>query len=209
MGQHLLPARTKINNEENDVKKYLRLFFTMLKIGLFTFGGGYAMIALLEHEFVEKKKYLEKQEFLDMVAIAESTPGPIAINAATYIGYKQLGFLGALACTVAICIPSVVIIFAISLFFDAFLSLKLVEYAFRGIQVCVVYLIFQAGLKMLKQMKKTPLSVTIVVTVVLCMIAFSLLAVKFSTILYILICGCIGLLIYLIKQAKHKKEGAT
>ena len=209
MGQHLLPARTKINNEENDVKKYLRLFFSMLKIGLFTFGGGYAMIALLEHEFVEKKKYLEKQEFLDMVAIAESTPGPIAINAATYIGYKQLGFLGALACTVAICIPSVVIIFAISLFFDAFLSLKLVEYAFRGIQVCVVYLIFQAGLKMLKQMKKTPLSVTIVVTVVLCMIAFSLLAVKFSTILYILICGCIGLVIYLIKQAKHKKEGAT
>ena len=192
-----------------NMKKYLRLFFTMLKIGLFTFGGGYAMIALLEHEFVEKKKYLEKQEFLDMVAIAESTPGPIAINAATYIGYKQLGFLGALACTVAICIPSVVIIFAISLFFDAFLSLKLVEYAFRGIQVCVVYLIFQAGLKMLKQMKKTPLSVTIVVTVVLCMIAFSLLAVKFSTILYILICGCIGLVIYLIKQAKHKKEGAT
>jgi chromate transporter len=209
MGQHLLPARTKINNEENDVKKYLRLFFNMLKIGLFTFGGGYAMIALLEHEFVEKKKYLEKQEFLDMVAIAESTPGPIAINAATYIGYKQLGFLGALACTVAICIPSVVIIFAISLFFDAFLSLKLVEYAFRGIQVCVVYLIFSAGLKMLKQMKKTPLSVSIVVTVVLCMIAFSLLAVKFSTILYILICGCIGLVIYLIKQAKHKKEGAT
>lgn len=209
MGQHLLPARTKINNEENYMKKYLRLFFTMLKIGLFTFGGGYAMIALLEHEFVEKKKYLEKQEFLDMVAIAESTPGPIAINAATYIGYKQLGFLGALACTVAICIPSVVIIFAISLFFDAFLSLKLVEYAFRGIQVCVVYLISQAGLKMLKQMKKTPLPVTIVVTVVLCMIAFSLLAVKFSTILYILICGCIGLLIYLIKHAKHKKEGAT
>ena len=207
MGQHLLPACTKINNEENDVKKYLRLFSTMLKIGLFTFGGGYAMIALLEHEFVEKKKYLEKQEFLDMVAIAESTPGPIAINAATYIGYKQLGFLGALACTVAICIPSVVIIFAISLFFDAFLSLKLVEYAFRGIQVCVVYLIFRAGLKMLKQMKKTPLSVTIVVTVVLCMIVFSLLAVKLSTILYILICGCIGLLIYLIKQAKHKKEG--
>jgi chromate transporter len=191
------------------VKKYLHLFFTMLKIGLFTFGGGYAMIALLEHEFVEKKKYLEKQEFLDMVAIAESTPGPIAINAATYIGYKQLGFLGALACTVAICIPSVVIIFAISLFFDAFLSLKLVEYAFRGIQVCVVYLIFQAGLKMLKQMKKTPLSVTIVVTVVLCMIAFSLLAVKFSTILYILICGCIGLVIYLIKHATHGKEGAT
>ena len=187
----------------------LDLFLTFSKIGLFTFGGGYAMIAMIENNCVEQKKWITHDEMMNITVIAESTPGPIAINAATYIGYKQLGFLGALACTVAICIPSVVIIFAISLFFDAFLSLKLVEYAFRGIQVCVVYLILQAGLKMLKQMKKTPLSVTIVVTVVLCMIAFSLLAVKFSTILYILICGCIGLMIYLIKQAKHKKEDAT
>ncbi len=190
------------------MKKYMSLFFTMLKIGLFTFGGGYAMIALLEHEFVEKKKYLEKEDFLDMVAIAESTPGPIAINAATYIGYKQLGFLGALACTVAICIPSFVIIFAISLFFDAFLSLRLVEYAFRGIQVCVVYLIFSAGLKMLRQMKKTPFTITIALGIMLCMIIFSLLAVKFSTVLYILICGCIGLAVYFIKLAKRKKENA-
>ena len=76
------------------MKKYIKLFLTMLKIGLFTFGGGYAMIALLENEFVEKKRYIEKDEFLDMVAIAESTPGPIAINAATYLGYKHLGVLG-------------------------------------------------------------------------------------------------------------------
>ena len=140
------------------MRKYLTLFFTLLKIGLFTFGGGYAMIALLQNEFVEKKKYLDKDEFLDMVAIAESTPGPIAINAATYIGYRQLGFPGALVGTVAICIPSFVIIFCISLFFDKFLSLTLVEYAFRGIQTCVIYLIFSAGLKMLRQMKKTAFS---------------------------------------------------
>jgi chromate transporter len=126
------------------MKKYLSLFFTMLKIGLFTFGGGYAMIALLENEFVEKKKYIEKDEFLDMVAIAESTPGPIAINAATYIGYKQLKFFGSLMATIGICIPSFIIIFTISLFFDAFLSFTIVEYAFRGIQVCVIYLIFSA-----------------------------------------------------------------
>ena len=188
------------------MKKYLSLFFTMLKIGLFTFGGGYAMIALLENEFVEKKKYMEKDEFLDMVAIAESTPGPIAINAATYIGYKRAGFLGSLMATIGVCIPSFVIIFAISLFFDAFLSFKLVEYAFHGIQVCVVYLVFSAGLKMLKQMKKNAFSITIVSTVVLCMLLFSLLAVKFSTILYILICGSIGLVIYLVKQMKQKKE---
>lgn len=188
------------------MKKYLNLFFTMLKIGLFTFGGGYAMIALLENEFVEKKKYIDKDEFLDMVAIAESTPGPIAINAATYLGYKQLGFLGSLVATVAICIPSFIIIFSISLFFDAFLSFTLVEYAFQGIQVCVIYLIFSAGLKMLKQMKKTAFSVAIVSTVSLCMVVFSLFAVKFSTILYILICGCIGLCSYFLKKMNQQKE---
>ena len=188
------------------MKKYLDLFFTMLKIGLFTFGGGYAMIALLENEFVEKKKYMEKDEFLNMVAIAESTPGPIAINAATYIGYKHLRFFGSLAATIGVVIPSFVIIFTISLFFDAFLSFTLVEYAFRGIQVCVIYLIFSAGLKMLKQMKKTAFSVTIVSAVALCMIVFSLLAVKFSTILYILICGLAGLFAFFLKQLRQRKE---
>ena len=188
------------------MKKLFILFFTMFKIGLFTFGGGYAMIALLEDEFVEKKKYIEKDEFIDMVAIAESTPGPIAINTATYIGYKQSGILGSAMATVGVCIPSFIIIYVISLFFDAFLSFKLVEHAFRGIQVCVVYLIFSAGLKMLGQMKKTALSITIVSTVVLCMLLFSLFAVKFSTILYILICGSIGLFIYLLRQIKQKKE---
>ncbi len=188
------------------MKKYINLFLTMLKIGLFTFGGGYAMIALLENEFVEKKQYIEKDEFLDMVAIAESTPGPIAINAATYIGYKQLRVIGSIIATVAICIPSFVIIYVISLFFDAFLSFTLVGYAFRGIQVCVIYLIFSAGFRMLKQMKKTALSITIVSVVVVCMVLFSLFAVKFSTILYILICGCAGLVAYLLKQLHKKKE---
>ena len=188
------------------MKKYINLFLTMLKIGLFTFGGGYAMIALLENEFVEKKKYIDKEEFLDMVAIAESTPGPIAINAATYIGYKQLRFLGALLATVAICIPSVLIIFAISLFFDAFLSFTPVQYAFRGIQVCVIYLIFSAGLKMLKQMKKTAFSVAIVALVSICMVAFSLFAIKFSTIFFILICGAVGVFAYFLGNIRKGKE---
>ena len=137
------------------MKKYFNLFFTMLKIGLFTFGGGYAMLALIENEFVSKKGWIDKDEFLDLVAIAESTPGPIAINAATYIGYKQCGVGGSLAATVGVCIPSFVIIYTISLFLDVFLSLKLVAAAFRGIQVCVIYLILSAGIKMLKQMKKS------------------------------------------------------
>ena len=187
------------------MKKYLCMFFTMLKIGLFTFGGGYAMIALLENEFVEKKKYMEKDEFLDMVAIAESTPGPIAINASTYIGYKQAGIFGSVMATVGVCIPSFIIIYMISLFFDTFLYFKLVEYAFRGIQVCVVYLIFSAGLKMLGQMRKTVFSIAIISAVVLCMLLFSLFAVKFSTIFYIIICGLLGLFFYFVKQMKKKE----
>ena len=189
------------------MKKHFDLFLTMLKIGLFTFGGGYAMIALLENEFVAKKGWIEKDEFLDMVAIAESTPGPIAINAATYIGYKMLGIVGSLLATVAVCIPSFVIIYSISLFFDAFLSFTLVAHAFRGIQVCVIWLILSAGLKMLRQTEKTPLNIAILSAVIVCMVAFSLLSVSFSTIFYILISGCIGLSVYLVGLLRKRKEG--
>ena len=188
------------------IKGYLRLFLTMLKIGLFTFGGGYAMIALLENEFVEKKKWLEKDEFLDVTAIAESTPGPIAINAATYMGYKNAGIIGSIIATLGICIPSFVIIYAISLFFDAFLSLTLVEYAFKGIQICVVYLILTAGLKMLKQMKKTVFNMIIISITLVCMVVFSLFAVKFSTIFYILTGGICGVVVYLLGKIRKEKK---
>ena len=189
------------------VKGYLSLFLTMLKIGLFTFGGGYAMIAMLENEFVEKKKWLDKDEFLDVAAIAESTPGPIAINAATYIGYKNSGIIGSMIATLGICIPSFVIIYAISLLFDAFLSFTLVAYAFKGIQICVVYLILTAGLKMLKQMKKTTFNMIIISITLICMIVFSLFAVKFSTIFYILISGACGVAVYLLgKIRKDEKQ---
>ena len=188
------------------IKGYLWLFLTMLKIGLFTFGGGYAMIALLENEFVEKKKWLEKDEFLDVAAIAESTPGPIAINAATYIGYKNSGVIGSMIATLGICIPSFVIIYAISLFFDAFLSLTLVAYAFKGIQICVVYLILTAGLKMLKQMKKTVFNMIIISITLICMIVFSLFAVKFSTIFYILISGACGVAVYLLGKIRKEEK---
>ena len=95
------------------------LFLTFLKIGAFTFGGGYAMIALLENELITRKRWLTQPEFLDMVAIAESTPGPVAINSATYIGFRIAGFGGAAAATVGVCIPSFAIIYAISRVFDA------------------------------------------------------------------------------------------
>ena len=188
------------------IKGYLSLFLTMLKIGLFTFGGGYAMIALLENEFVEKKKWLGKDEFLDIAAIAESTPGPIAINAATYIGYKNAGIIGSMIATLGICIPSFVIIYAISLFFDAFLSLTWVAYAFKGIQICVVYLILTAGLKILKQMKKTVFNIIIISITLICMVVFSLFAVKFSTIFYILLSGACGVAVYLLGKIRKEKK---
>ena len=187
-------------------KEYLSLFLTMLKIGLFTFGGGYAMIALLENEFVAKKKWIEKDEFLDVAAIAESTPGPIAINAATYIGFKNAGIVGSIIATLGICIPSFVIIYAISLFFDAFLSLTLVAYAFKGIQICVVYLILSAGLKMLKQMKKTVFNIIIILITLICMVVLSLFAVKFSTIFYILISGAFGVVVYFLGKLKKEEK---
>lgn len=188
------------------MKKYLKLFFVMLKIGLFTFGGGYAMIALLENEFVSKLKWINEEEFTDMVAISESTPGPIAINSATYIGYKIGSILGSFICTVAICIPSFVIIYIISLFFNAFMEIQWIAAAFKGIQVCVVYLILSAGIKMLIKMKKTAFNIIIIAVTSVCMILFSIFAVDFSSVLYILISGIIGLLFYTIKRMQDKKR---
>ena len=185
-------------------KSLLTLFLTMLKIGLFTFGGGYAMIALLENEFVTKRGWLEQEEFLDVAAIAESTPGPIAINSATYVGYKRGGLIGSLAATLGITLPSFCIIYAISLFFDAFLSLAVVAYAFQGIRVAVIYLILSAGLRMLKKMKRTPFSVTAVAVTVILMLTCTLLSVKLSTIVYILAGGGIGVILWLVRQARTK-----
>lgn len=182
------------------------LFSTLFKIGLFTFGGGYAMIAFFESEFVEKKKWLDKDEFLNMVAIAESTPGPIAINSATYVGYKKAGVIGSACATLGVVLPSFIIIYIISLFLDAFLSFELVGYAFRGIQAGVVYLILSAGVKMLKGMDRNPLSVIIMCSVLVLMVAFSVLAVSFSAIYFILIAGVVGLVAYLIGKRKNNGE---
>ena len=199
-------------NTAGRLKSLWLLFINMLKIGLFTFGGGYAMIHLLENEFVSKKKWIEEDEFMDLVVIAESTPGPIAINCSTYIGYKKEKILGAVLATLGMCIPSFTIIFFISLFFNQFLSIGWVASAFKGIQVCVVFLILSAGVKMLKKMKKKPFNLIVMSATFLCMVAFGVFAVSFSSIFYILISGFVGLLIYLIgyfksKKSPEKKEG--
>ena len=179
----------------------------MLKIGLFTFGGGYAMIHLLDGEFVEKKKWIESHEFMDLVTVAESTPGPIAINCSTYIGYKTMGFIGALVATLGMCIPSFVIIYLVSLLFDQFLALRTVASAFKGIQVCVIFLIFSAGFKMLRKIKKSAFNITVMALTFTAMIAFSLFSVSFSSIFYIVIFGLVALLVYTVEYLRDKKSG--
>ena len=187
------------------MKKLLKLFLTMFKIGLFTFGGGYAMLALLESELVEKKGWLTHEEFMDMVAIAESTPGPIAINSATYIGYKQHGFWGSFFSTLGVVTPSFIIIFTISLFFEQFLAITWVAAAFRGIQVAVVFLILSAGVKLFRPLPKNAFTLVLAVLSAAVMIAFSIFSISFSTIFYILIGGALGLILWLV--ASHAGKG--
>ena len=190
------------------MKKTGILFWDFLKIGAFTFGGGYAMIHLLERQFVARRKWLDREEFLDMVAVAESTPGPDAVNSATYIGYKVDGVIGALSATVAVCLPSFVIIYLISLFLDQFLALTYVAYAFKGIQACVVYLILSAAWKLWTSMEKNWMNVSILTAVSIAMISFSVFAVDVSSILYIIICGVIGIAVYGMKCMRKERNSA-
>lgn len=190
----------------NKIKNCLELFLAFFKIGLITFGGGYAMIAIIQRELVEKKKWIENGEFLDVIAIAESTPGPIAINSATFIGYKRGGFFGSLFATLGVVLPSFIIIYAISFVFDWFLSLKYVAYAFKGIQACVAYLILAAGIKMFKGLKKSAFNVILFSVATVTMITLDILALSFSSVYYILIGGAIGVIVYVISYATEKRR---
>ena len=188
------------------LKIYLSLFLTMFKIGLFTFGGGYAMISVIQRELVEKKKWIGQEEYLDVIAIAESTPGPLAINSATFIGYKLGKVLGSIFATLGVVLPSFIIIFIISLFFDRFLELEFVGYAFRGIQACVAFLILSAGIKMFKGLKKSPFNLVLFLLTVTALTVLDLFAVDFSSIFYILIGGTVGLTVYLLSLIKNKDK---
>ena len=134
--------------------KLLALFLTFFKLGAFTFGGGYAMIPLISRETVEKYKWISDEDILDIVAIAESTPGPIAINTATFIGYKVCGFWGAFCATMGVVLPSFLIILGISFVLKEFKELQAVQFAFNGIRAGVVALIIKALWTMYKKCPK-------------------------------------------------------
>ena len=188
------------------MKVLLELFYTFFKIGLFTFGGGYAMIAQIREIIVEKKKWISEDEMLEILAIAESTPGPIAINMATYIGFLKGKFLGSLAATIGVVLPSLVIIYIISLFFEQFVSNKYVAYAFVGINCAVAFLITKAAIDMIIKMKKKVLPIIILCTVTILVTLFKVFSINFSSIYLIIIGGIIGIISSSIANRKADKS---
>lgn len=191
-------------------KQLFDLFLTFLKIGAFTFGGGYAMISLIDEECVEKKKWISSEDFMNMTVIAESTPGPVAINCATYTGYQIGGMYGAVAATFGVVLPSFLIILLISLFFEQFLSVAIVEKAFKGIRVAVSLLILRAGVRLMKKMLKEGEHRKINLFLVLLSFGIvfitNLLTVRISTILLIVIFGFTGFLIFGITDGRGGKK---
>ena len=184
------------------------LFLTFAKIGLFTFGGGYAMIAMIENQCVESKKWITHDEMTNITVIAESTPGPIAINCATYTGYKKAGLIGALVATLGMVVPSFAVIYLISMFLDNFLELTVVASAFKGIKIAVGILILDAAWTMIKKMHKKKLPRTIMVCSCLAMLCINLFAWNFSSIALMLVAAVVSLAIFLLSGAPEQKGGA-
>jgi len=165
------------------------------------------MLTLLHDELVEKRKWIDKDELMEMTAISESTPGPIAINLATYLGYSRGGFLGALFATLGVVLPPFAIMFAISMFFQNLLSYEVVQYAFMGIKCGVVFLLCKVTITLLKGNRKDWIAIIIFSVVTTLMVVFTIFAVSFSAIYFILIGAVLGLLVYgLIPYKKEQKK---
>lgn len=171
------------------MKKTLELFLTYLKIGAFTFGGGYAMIPLIEHEICENKKWLKSEDILEIIAVSESTPGPFAINSATFVGYRTAGFWGAAAATFGVVLPSFIIIALLSSILQKFQEVRAVKYAFMGIRACVPALILKAVWSMYKAAPKGIFEYFIMAAALILTAIF-----KFNAIYIIIGCALFGLI---------------
>lgn len=189
------------------MKQIMDLFLTFGRIGALTFGGGYAMLSLLDYECVEKKKWLTADELMDVTVIAESTPGPIAC--ATYTGYKLAGMRGAFFATVGMVLPSFLLLFAISAFFENMLVVGMIEKAFRGIRIAVSILIIQAAVRMIRRMmKKSPdrkAQMFLVIFYFLATLAMNIAEIHISTVYFIICSGFIGLALF--GRPGNKKAG--
>ncbi len=185
----------------------LDLFLTFFRIGAFTFGGGYAMISVIENICVSKKQWITHEDLVNVTVIAESTPGPVAINCATFVGYKQKGIAGAAMATLGVVLPSFLIIWLISMFLDRFLEITWVAGAFRGIRVAVGLLILDVGIRMMKKMPKEPLRIVIMVCALAAMLVVSLLSGRISTIVLLLAAGVVSLAVFLVQERQAAKGG--
>ncbi len=182
------------------MKLILKLFLTFFKIGLFTFGGGYAMIPLIQRETVEKNHWINDEDILEIFAISESTPGPIAINTATFIGYRIAGFWGAFAATSGVVLPSFIIISIIANVLKEFSDLKVVKYAFWGIRAGVLALILKALINMAKKMPKKLFSYIVAAS------AFILVAFTGINVLYVVAgCAVLGIVYSLLIKRRIEK----
>lgn len=188
------------------LKLALTLFLSYFKIGLFTFGGGYAMIALIEREFVAKKKWITEGELYEIIAISESTPGPLAINCATFVGYKIMKFWGSLISTVAVCIPSFAIIYLISVFYDQFMALTPIAYAFEGIKVGIAVMITIAGFNMIRKGDKNLFSMGVFLLTFAAATCIDIFSLEFSTIYLILIGAELGIILQIARDIINKKR---
>lgn len=186
------------------ISKIFVLFWTFFRIGLFTFGGGYAMIPLIQNEVSVKHKWLRAEEVSEVVAISESTPGPLSINASTYVGYRLMGVSGAIFATLGLIIPSFVVIYIISLFLDQFLQIKIIADALLGIKAGVALLILLGAFNLFKSMKKDLFSIIILILVFTSTIIMTFINISFSSIYYILAGALIGIVFQLLH--KERKE---
>lgn len=180
----------------------IELFLTFAKIGLFTFGGGYAMISMIENVCVENKKWISHDDMMNITVIAESTPGPIAINCATFVGYKQKGLIGAIAATMGIVFPSFAIIYLIAILMDDFLEITVIANAFKGIKLAVGILILDAALKMIQKMQKKPIPLVFMVCAATLMMITNISSLKFSSVTLVLTAGIVSLCIFKTKERK-------
>ena len=188
------------------LKELLILFATFFKIGAFTFGGGYAMLSLIEDECVTTRGWMTHEEMTNMTALAESTPGPIAINSATHIGFRRAGVLGAIFTTLGVVLPSFIIILLIANFFDSFLEIPLVNAAFRGIRVGVALLITRVGIKLVRKTPRNPFKVGLLLGASLMMMAIHVFALPISTVYLILSAAILGLATSFMGKKKNDKS---
>ena len=189
-----------------DHSKCGALFKTFFKIGLFTFGGGYAMISLIEDEVGRRRGWIDGDELSEVFAIAESTPGPIAINCATYVGYRQAGTWGSAAATLGVVLPSFIIICLISAFIEQFMALKAVASAFRGVQVAVALLILRAGIRLIRRLPKKAYTFIACALSAAAVAGINLLGWSLSTIWLILLGALMGIIL-LRGEAEGGGEG--